>query len=217
MASNALGHAISRQTLFGYNQHMMLGSHIDKTIITQQAIAQRVRELALEITQDLSPPNIQADSRIIIIPVMTGAMIFCSDLIRHMPLKVRICTLRVRSYPGSATSSQGAKLIETQLDALTDCHLLLVDDILDSGNTLNLLTPILRTHQPASLRICVLLRKDRPEARSVAVDYIGFDIPDTFVVGYGLDYDDYYRNLPNIVSLKGQFISGSHHPAQSGQ
>lgn len=184
----------------------MLRSHIDKIILSREQISKRVCELAAEISRDVS---VAADTRLTIIPVMTGAMVFCADLVRQMPLRLRIATLRVSSYPGAATSSQGARLVEAQLDHVAGTHVLLVDDILDSGSTLRMLLPMLNSYGPASLKTCVLLRKDRPEARQTPVDYVGFDIPDTFVVGYGLDYDDYYRNLPDIVSLKAQWISSA--------
>ncbi len=184
-------------------------SHIDRVILSRQQISKRVQELAHQITHDYSPPKIADDSRLTIIAVMTGAMVFCSDLVRQTPLRLRIATLRVSSYPGAATSTQGAKLVEAQLDGVAGSHVLLVDDILDSGNTLRLLVPMLQSYQPASVRTCVLLRKDRPEAKAFAVDYVGFDIPDEFVVGYGLDYDDYYRNLPDIASLKSEIISAA--------
>jgi len=87
-------------------------------------------------------------------------------------------------------------------------HVLLIDDILDSGQTLCMAVDLLRSRQPASLRTCVLLRKDRPEARQTAVDYVAFEVPDTFVVGYGLDYNDYYRNLPDIVTLRPEVYRG---------
>ena len=93
-------------------------------------------------------------------------------------------------------------MIRQQLSNVKGRHVLLVDDILDSGNTLRLVVPAVRELQPASLKTCVLLRKDRRAAQEVAVDYVGFEIPDEFVVGYGLDYNDYYRNLPDIVTLK---------------
>jgi hypoxanthine phosphoribosyltransferase len=85
-------------------------------------------------------------------------------------------------------------------------HVLLVDDILDSGNTIKFILPMLRDGGAATIKTCVLLRKDRPSAREVQADYVGFDIPDEFVVGYGLDYDNYYRNLPEIVTLKREII-----------
>ena len=186
----------------------MIRSHIDKVILSREQISHRVEELAAEISRDLSPPGVPVGGRITIVAVMTGAMVFCSDLVRQMPLRLRISTLRVSSYPGTATSTQGAKLVEAQLEGVADSHVLLVDDILDSGNTLRLLVPMLQSYKPASIRTCVLLRKDRPEARAFAIDYVGFDIPDEFVVGYGLDYDDHYRNLPDIVSLRPDIING---------
>ena len=184
----------------------MMRSHIDKVIISRTQISRRVEELAQEITRDLSLPSVSPESRITIVPVMTGAMVFCSDLVRQMPLRLRISTLRVSSYPGAATSSQGAKLVEAQLEGVARSHVLLVDDILDSGNTLRMLIPMLQAYKPESVRTCVLLRKLRTQMPDFAVDYCGFDIPDEFVVGYGLDYDDYYRNLPDIVSLKPDVI-----------
>lgn len=187
----------------------MLRSHIDRVILSREQISHRVEEMAAEITRDFSPPGIPEDARITIVPVMTGAMVFCSDLVRQMPLRLRIATLRVSSYPGASTSTQGAKLVEAQLEGLTDSHVLLVDDILDSGNTLRLLEPMLRSYKPASLRTCVLLRKKRPEPYPFKADYVGFDIPDEFVVGYGLDFDDHYRNLPDIVSLKEDIIGAA--------
>jgi hypoxanthine phosphoribosyltransferase len=135
-------------------------------------------------------------------------MVFCSDLVRQLPLQLRIATMRVSSYPGTATNTQGAKLVEAQFDGLAGGHVLLVDDILDSGSTLRLLVPMLASHGALGVKTCVLLRKKRPEAMATPVDYVGFDIPDEFVVGYGLDYDDYYRNLPDIVSLKPGIIGG---------
>ncbi len=185
----------------------MISSHIDRVLISRERISRRVAELASQITRDFSPPRVAADSRITIVPVMTGAMVFCSDLVRQLPLRLRISTLRVSSYPGAATSSQGAKLVEAQLEGIVDSHLLLVDDILDSGNTLRLLIPMLQSYKPASVRTCVLLRKKRERPAEIDVDYYGFDIPDEFVVGYGLDYDDFYRNLPDIVSLKPDVVS----------
>jgi hypoxanthine phosphoribosyltransferase len=185
----------------------MMRSHIDQIILSRERISHRVRELAVQITTDMSPPNTEPGDRLTILTVMTGAMVFCADLVRQMPLQLKIATVRVTSYPGTSTSSQGAKVVEAQLDGLVGSHVLLVDDILDSGNTLRALLPIIQSHKPLSLRTCMLLRKQRPEAMAMPVDYVGFDIPDEFVVGYGLDYDDYYRNLPDIVSLKAQIIA----------
>ena len=138
-------------------------------------------------------------------PILTGSIIFLADLIRRLPLPMQIRVMSVTSYPGTATSSKGAS-IEAALtklpEDLSSNHVLIVDDILDSGNTLRLVKQTIEQRNPISLRTCVLLRKKIPSAMSFDVDYVAFDIPDEFVVGYGLDFNDYYRNLPDIVTLK---------------
>ena len=180
---------------------------IDRVLISRQRIAARVRELAIQITADHAPPAVPAAAQITIIPILTGAMIFAADLIRQMPIAIRMGLLTVSSYPGSAVRSQGAAVLGQQVGDIRGRHILLVDDILDSGGTLRLVVPILQDLGPASVKTCVLLRKDRPSARQVQADYVGFDIPDEFVVGYGLDYDNYYRNHPEIVTLKPQVLN----------
>ena len=172
---------------------------IDRVLISQERIANRVRELARQITADHQPAG-----EVTIVPVLTGAMIFCADLIRHIPIAMRIGLLAVSSYPGRSVRSQGTQVLGQQLGDLTGRHVLLVDDILDSGGTLRLVQGLLREHGAATVRSCVLLRKDRPAARDVKAEYVGFEIPDEFVVGYGLDFNNYYRNLPDIVTLKAE-------------
>jgi len=103
----------------------------------------------------------------------------------------------------------GAQVVAQQLGDLHGRRVVLVDDILDSGQTLRLVQSVIRSQGAASVKTCVLLRKDRPVSRDVQVDYVGFDIPDDFVVGYGLDYDNYYRNLPDIVTLKSAVLEGN--------
>jgi hypoxanthine phosphoribosyltransferase len=179
---------------------------IDRVLIPANKIAQRVEELARQITIDHIEPSIPADSHLTIVPILTGAMIFCADLMRHMPVRMRIGLISISSYPGSATTSQGPVLQSNKLGEIKGHHILLVDDILDSGQTLRMIIPVLQELGAASIRTCVLLRKDRESARQVHADYVGFDIPDEFVVGYGLDYDNYYRNLPEIVTLKTEAI-----------
>jgi len=177
-------------------------SDIDRVLISQEQIARRVREMGAQITADHA--SAAADGgEITIVPVLTGAMIFAADLIRHLPMRMKIGLLTVSSYPGASLRSQGASVIAKQLGDLAGRHVLLVDDILDSGGTISVVRSLLETLGPASVKTCVLLRKDRPEALATPADYVGFDIPDEFVVGYGLDYDNYYRNLPEIVTLKG--------------
>jgi hypoxanthine phosphoribosyltransferase len=178
-----------------------MNADIDRILIPQDRIAQRVRDLAVQITADLARSG-DAQKSITIMPIMTGAMIFCADLMRHMPIAMRMGLLTVSSYPGKATASQGPTISGANLANIKGQHVLLLDDILDSGNTIRHVVPILRAAQPANVKVCVLLRKDRASARVTQADYVGFDIPDEFVVGYGLDYDNYYRNLPDIVTLK---------------
>jgi hypoxanthine phosphoribosyltransferase len=181
---------------------------IDRVLISQEQIASRIAEMAKQIVADHVPGG-----EVTIVPVMTGAMIFTSDLIRQIPIAMQIGLLTVSSYPGSSVSSQGSQLIGQQLGDVAGRHLLLVDDILDSGGTIRLVSGLLRGLSPASVRTCVLLRKDRPAAQDVHADYVGFEIPDEFVVGYGLDYNNYYRNLPDIVTLKPDAIARHASPA----
>lgn len=182
---------------------------IDRVLISQQQIARRVAELAALITADHQPPKQSAPVELTIVPVLTGAMIFCADLIRQIPIAMRIGLVTVSSYPGRSVSTQGAQVVAQQLGDVRGRHVLLLDDILDSGQTIRLVTAVLREQGAAGVRTCVLLRKDRPAARDVPVDYVGFDIPDAFVVGYGLDFNNYYRNLPDIVTLSGRVIEAT--------
>ena len=175
-------------------------SDIDRILIPQQRIAKRVAELAKQIAADHAAH--ESVGEVTLIPILTGAIIFCADLMRQITLPMRIGLLTVSSYPGASLQTQGSTVLAKQLGDLSGRHVLLVDDILDSGGTLQLVVPLLRSMGPASVKSCVLLRKDRPAAQATPVDYVGFEIPDEFVVGYGLDYDDYYRNLPDIVTLK---------------
>ena len=170
---------------------------IERVLISQYQIAGRIKEMAQQITRDH-----QSTGEITIVPILTGAMIFCGDLIRQIPIAMQIGLLTVSSYPGRSLRTQGSQIISQQLgDNIRGRHVLLVDDILDSGGTIQLVVPMIQKLGVASMKTCVLLRKDRPAAKAVHVDYVGFEIPDEFVVGYGLDYDNYYRNLPDIVTL----------------
>jgi hypoxanthine phosphoribosyltransferase len=179
---------------------------IERVLISQDRIALRVHELARQITDDHRASSGGAERgaelELTIVPVLTGAMIFCADLIRHIPIAMKIGLLAVTSYPGRSVTSQGSRVIGEMTGDLRGRHVLLVDDILDSGGTVRLVSRMLKESGAAAVRTCVLLRKDRPSAREVEVDYVGFEIPDEFVVGYGLDFNNYYRNLPDIVTLK---------------
>jgi hypoxanthine phosphoribosyltransferase len=183
---------------------------IERVMIDRDAIGRRLDELAAQIAADLDDVAASDPCEITLVPILTGSIIFVSDLIRRLPLKMQIHLISVSSYPGTATTSQGARVEQalTRLpDSLAGRNVLLIDDILDSGHTLRLVTQELRQRGPASLHTCVLLRKGREAAMNTPVDYVAFDIPDEFIVGYGLDYDGYYRNLPDIVSLKRQVFA----------
>ncbi len=162
--------------------------------------------MARQIVHDHTPPRISGDAEVTIVPILTGAMVFCGDLIRQIPIQMKIGLMTVSSYPGPSQQTRGSQLVSNQIGDVKGRHVLLVDDILDSGGTLKLVLPAMQQLGAASVKICVLLKKDRPTAREVKVDYVGFEIPDEFVVGYGLDYNDYYRNLPDIVTLKKEAI-----------
>jgi hypoxanthine phosphoribosyltransferase len=162
--------------------------------------------MAAEIVADHSPPKMTGEQEITIVPILTGAMIFCCDLIRHIPFAMKIGLMTVSSYPGSSIRTQGSQMLGQQLGDVKGRHVLLIDDILDSGGTIKLVAPFIKSHGAATVKTCVLLRKDRAAAKEVPVDYVGFEIPDEFVVGYGLDFNNYYRNLPDIVTLKREVI-----------
>ena len=188
---------------------------VEQVLIDRGRIAARVAGLASEIAADLCAEAVGANEpaatdpdqpiEVTLVPILTGSIIFVADLVRQLPLRMQIHIISVSSYPGTATESRGPA-VEAALtrlpEKLTGRHVLVIDDILDSGQTLNVATQLLRERDPASVRTCVLLRKQREAAMRWPVDYVAFDIPDQFVVGYGLDYDDYYRNLPDICTLK---------------
>lgn len=187
---------------------------IERTLIDREAIAERVREMGGQIARDLER-DLAAEGagqdhggRVAIIAVMTGALIFTADLVREMPLKLSLELVTVSSYPGSSTMSKGAAMRSVLPKDLRGKHVLIVDDILDSGQTLDLVKRLVEEQEPATVRICVLLRKLVPRVVEVVADYIGFDIPNEFVVGYGLDFDGYYRNHPEIAVLRRPLVGG---------
>lgn len=180
--------------------HCAVHTDIDRILITRQQIAARVRDMAQCIAADLE--SLAGDGRdIVLMPVLTGSILFVADLIRELPHKIKLHLVTVSSYPGKSTASQGASL-QSELPDLTDQHVLIVDDILDSGRTIRMLRDAVAARGARSVRVCVLLRKKIPSALETPADYIGFDIDDEFVVGYGLDYDNFYRNLPDVATLR---------------
>ena len=181
---------------------------IERVLIDRERIAARVSELGARLAADLRAdlaregidPETQPD-RIVLLPIMTGAMVFTADLIRHMPLPLSMRLVTVSSYAGATTRSKGAMLRGALPGDLGGRHVVVIDDILDSGQTLALVEELVREQEPASLRICVLLDKKVDRQVEVRPQYVGFEIPDEFVVGYGLDYDGFFRNLPEVAVL----------------
>jgi len=171
-------------------------------LISQDRIRERVHELGEQIAGDLNEiEDVQAS--LVLIPVMTGAMVFCADLIRQLPFKLRLELVAISSYPGKSMASKGVKMASEMPKNLEGKHVLIVDDILDSGHTIAVLKSLVEEQKPASVRVCVLLEKQRHDGPPVAqANYVGFPIPDEFVVGYGLDFDGYYRNHPEIAVLR---------------
>ena len=185
---------------------------VDRVLISRERIAQRTRELALQLCEDLTRAIVlqrdagQEPGRIVMMPIMSGAIVFTADLLREMPLKLSLGLVAVSSYPGKSLSSKGAVIASEMPSDLAGTHVVVVDDILDSGQTLELVRRIVGEQKPASVRACVMLRKDIPRAVETPAEklaeYVGFDIPDEFVVGCGLDYNGYFRNYPEIAILR---------------
>ncbi|MCI8652385.1 MAG: hypoxanthine phosphoribosyltransferase [Angelakisella sp.] len=170
-------------------------SDIREVLISEEQLAAKVAEMGAAISRDYQ------GKKLMIIGVLKGSVVFMSDLLRRITIPVEMDFMAVSSY-GSGTKTSGVVKILKDLDRLIQgYHILIVEDILDSGMTLSYLTELLQDRSPASIRIATLL--DKPERRKVDIrpDYVGFQIPDEFVVGYGLDYAELYRNLPYVGVL----------------
>lgn len=169
---------------------------IEKVLVSEQQIQDKIRELAQAIDQDY------AGKEILLVGVLKGAVMVMADLARALETRVSMEFMAVSSY-GSSTSSSGVVRILKDLDRdLAEQHVLVVEDIIDSGLTLNWLLRNMRSRGPASVEVCALLRKPDAAKVEVPVKYVGFDMPDEFVVGYGLDYAERYRDLPFVGLLK---------------
>ena len=180
----------------------MLEKDIQEVLFSQQQLEERVDQIAQEITRDY------AGKEIVLISVLRGSFVFMADLCRRIDLPCTIDFMSVSSY-GSGTSSTGQVQITKDLSGdISGKHILVVEDILDSGNTLSYLLKLLEQRKPASIRLCTLLDKPERRVKPVEVHYSGFTIPDAGVVGYGLDYAEHYRNLPYIGILKPEVYGG---------
>jgi len=168
---------------------------IEAVLLTEQQIQQRLDVLGRELTRAY------ADKELTMVPVLTGSVMFCADLLRRLPVPLRLDYLGVSSYREGCTAGELVLTKELQLD-VAGYDVLVVDDILDTGQTLARIRELLLKLGARSLKFCVLLEKDIPHHGGIRADYVGFQIPNRFVVGYGLDYAERYRNLPYIGTLK---------------
>ncbi|OUN24773.1 hypoxanthine phosphoribosyltransferase [Pseudoflavonifractor sp. An85] len=176
--------------------------HVESILYSEEQLRERVKELGAQITADY------AGKEPVLASVLRGSYIFMADLTRAIDLPVTVDFMAVSSY-GAGTKSSGQVEIKKDLsDSIEGRDLIIVEDILDSGNTLYYLMEILKARKPASIRICTLMDKPERRTQPIVADYVGFEIPDAFVVGYGLDYAEKYRNLPYVGILKPSVYGG---------
>ncbi|MDB4961285.1 MAG: hypoxanthine phosphoribosyltransferase [Myxococcales bacterium] len=170
-------------------------------LISAEAIATRVAELGGQITADYAPLAAAAD--VVVVGVLKGSVIFLADLVRHIAVPVHMDFIGISSY-GDATTSSGVVRITQDLSrSIEGKHVIVIEDIVDTGHTVHYLLDNLATRRPASIKLCSLLHKPERSEREVKIDYLGFTIPNKFVVGYGLDVSQQYRNLPFIGYVQG--------------
>ena len=169
---------------------------LQKILINSEQIEKRVKELGEEITRDYKGESV------LMVAILRGAVVFFADLVKSVDLDVRFDFMVVSSYGSSSTSSGEVRIVKDISQPIEGMNVILVEDIIDTGNTLKNLRKMLLTRNPKSLKIASLL--DKPSRRKVEIegDYVGFTVPNEFVVGYGLDYAEKYRNLPEIGVLK---------------
>jgi hypoxanthine phosphoribosyltransferase len=176
---------------------------VEEVLLDEPAIQRRVRELAIELTADY------ADRDPVLVSVLKGSLVFLADLMRGMEMPVSIDLMEVSSY-GSGTETSGqVRIIKDLSKPIEGRHVIVVEDIIDTGLTLNYLLRYLADKGPASVRVVCLLDKPARRMAEIQIDYRGFSIPDRFVIGYGLDYHERYRNLPYIGVLKPSVYGGA--------
>ncbi len=170
-------------------------SYVKEILIPEDRLQQRISELGAQISRDY------AGEDLLLLAVLKGSVLFLSDLMRHVTVPHAVDFMATSSYGASTESSGIVRILKDLDEPIQGRNVLIVEDIIDTGHTLDYLLRLLRARMPKSLRICTLLNKPDRREVDVHVDYIGFDIPNEFVLGYGLDYDELYRNLPYIAVL----------------
>ena len=175
-----------------------MNTDIEKIILSPEQIHSRIQEIAQDINQHYQ----DTVREIILITLLDGAIVFTADLIRHISVPLRLDCLRVSSYGDSTNPETAPRILGSLKSDVQDKHVLLVDDILDTGNTMKKVFNEVSSKNPASLKSCVFLDKPERRENNFQADWSGFNIPDEFVVGYGLDYAGRYRELPYLGTLK---------------
>ncbi len=181
---------------------MSLHDDVEEILLDSQTVATRVAELGAQLSADY------AGRDPVLVSVLKGALVFLADLMRAMDLPSSIDLMEVSSYAGTETSGQ-VRILKDLSKPIEGRDVIVVEDIIDTGLTLNYLLGYLADRQPASIKICCLLDKPARRLADIPIDYIGFTIPDRFVIGYGLDYEERYRNLPYIGVLKPSVYGGA--------
>lgn len=176
---------------------------VAEIILTEAQISRRVAELAEQIMADYE------DEDLILVGILTGSFVFLADLMRHLDRSCEVDFFGVSSYGDSTVSSGEVSIVKDLSLSVTGRHVLLVDDIVDTGRTVAELIRLLQARKAASVKVCTLLSKVARRETAVELDYVGFEIPDRFVVGYGLDHAQRFRNLPFIAALKESNIASS--------
>ena len=168
---------------------------INQVLLSEKQLLERVRELGEQISADY------LDKDLVVVCVLRGSFIFVSDLVRSIKIPLAVDFISISSYGSGTTSSGVVRFLKDLDEEISGRHVLVVEDIIDTGTTLKYLLENLQTRKPASIKVCTLLSKPERRKVEIAIDYNGFVVPDHFVVGYGLDYAEKYRNLPYIGIL----------------
>ena len=180
----------------------ILDNDVERVLFYEEELKNRVAEIAAQIDKDY------AGKEPVLISVLRGSFVFMADLVRQIHVPCTVDFMAVSSYGAGTSSSGQVKIVKDLSEQIEGKDLIVVEDILDSGNTLSYLLKLLQARKPASVRLCTLLDKPSRRVKPVELHYSGFTIPDFFVVGYGLDYDEKYRNLPYIGVLKPSVYGG---------
>jgi hypoxanthine phosphoribosyltransferase len=174
---------------------------LEEVLLTEEQIQHRLNDLAMEIQRDYAGKDLT------LVAILTGSVMFVADLLRRLPMQLRLDYIGVSSYHGETRSTGELILTKALKLDVRDRDVLVVDDILDTGLTLVNIRTMLQRLQPRSVKFCTFLEKDIPHRENFQADYVGFRIPNKFVVGYGLDYRERYRNLPYVGTLRPEAIA----------